>query len=377
MIKSDLAGKHLLVVFWNLGIGGIQTRIKDIVSDTICRGGRVTILVERRSSEEIDLVSSNYIKIENFRNDKYEELKRPFKRFERFRFLFWIIYRVYLLKPSNVLVFLNRFSVFLVITRLILFFLGIRFRLILNEGILTSKYLKQYEHPLWNYLVKWAYPKSDLIIVATKAVKNDLVVNYNVPPGKIKIIPSWVDIEISSNIKKFDGIFVGRLSEEKGIRTLVKLAKRCKKIKRFKVAIVGDGAMKNWLIKEISLYKLNDYLKYLGYQPHNLVLKFISESKLLLLPSRNEGLPMTVLESYAVKVPAAVMPFDGAEEVVLNGKTGIISSMNDNDYCDKVIELLNNPKKINLLGVKAKQAVAKYHSKKNLKEFVDCVFNID
>lgn len=377
MQKNNYINKHLIIIFWDLGIGGIQTRMRDIVEEIIKREGRVTILVERRSKEEITFIKSRKIQIFNFRNDKYEELKHPFRRLERFRFLFWIINKVFLIKPDTMLVFLNRFSFFSVITQKILRLIGRRFRLVLNEGILTSKYLKQYEHPLWINLVKWAYPKSDLIIVPTKTVKNDLINNFLIPDNKIKVIPSWVDIKYLFNKKIYDGIFVGRLSPEKGITTLIKLIKVVAKTKKYKFAIIGDGVMKDWLLKEIKNNNLQNTIDFLGYLPHEQVISFISKSKILLLPSRNEGLPMTVLEANALGVPAIVMPFGGVEEVIINGETGIITKMNDNDFLAKTMEILKNPHEIRVMGDKAKNMVQKTHSKKNLKEFVDAVLNSD
>lgn len=376
MQKNNYFNKHLIIIFWDLGIGGIQTRMKDIVKETIKKKGRVTILVERRSKEEVAFIKSRKIQIFNFRNDKYEELKHPFRRLERFRFLFWIINKVFLLKADTMLVFLNRFSFFSVVTRKILWLTGKRFRLVLNEGILTSKYLKQYERPFWSKLVKWAYPKSDLIIVPTKTIKNDLISNFSIPDKKIKIIPSWVDIKYRPTKKIYDGIFVGRLSPEKGIGTLVKLIKIAT-TKKYKFAIVGDGVMKDWLLKEINNNNLQNTTDFLGFLPHEQVIKIISKSKILLLPSRNEGLPMTILEANALGVPAIVMPFGGVEEVVINGETGIITKMNDNDFLDKTLEILKNPYEIKVIGNKAKKMVQKNHSKKNLKEFIYAVFNSD
>lgn len=377
MQKNSLKGEHLVIVFWDLGIGGIQTRMKDIVSETVKRGGKVTVLVERRSEEEIEFVKSKRISIFNFRSDKYEELKRPFRRLERFRFLFWIIFYVYKCRPNKVLVFLNRFSVFLVIIRKLLSFGGRNFRLILNEGILTTKYLKQYEHFHWNNWVKWAYPKADVIIVPTKAIELDLENNFGVPKNKIKVIPSWVNVKLREQEKIYDGVYVGRLSPEKGIETLVMLAKKMMSLKKYKIAVVGDGVMKEWLIKEIDNNKLQKAIDFLGYLPHEQTLKVVARSRVLLLPSRNEGLPMTVLEANALGVPAIVMPFDGVDEVVINNETGIITKMNDDDYLNKTLDVLGKPDLIKKMGNKAKMRVQEFHSKRNLDEFMNTIFNND
>lgn len=375
--KKHYNNRRLVVVFWNLSIGGIQTRLRDVVKVALKRGAKVTILLERRSSQEIDLPLSTNLKIYNFRDVKYKEFKRPFKRLDRFRFLVWIAWKVFLIQPTNVLVFLNRFSFFLVIIRIILRFWGRNWRLVLNEGIVTSKYLEQYESESWKNMVKWTYPLADMVIVPTRAVANDLDQNFGIAKNKIKIIRSWVTNNITiKNKKTYDGIFVGRLSPEKGIVTIIKLAKIIKKREyNYKIAVVGDGVLKEYLISEIKKWKLQKIIIYLGYKKHEQVLKTINESRLLLLPSTNEGLPMTVLEAKSMGVPAIVKPFSGVEEVVIDEFDGVITKDSDINFVLETEKLLGDKNKIENMGKEARRQAEKKFSKRNLEKFVDEIFN--
>ncbi|MCL4383821.1 glycosyltransferase, partial [Patescibacteria group bacterium] len=218
--------------------------MKDLVERLAKEEIRVTILVDRRLDQEIVLPESNLLSIISFRDERYKVLRRPFKRLERFRFPWWLYSQIDQLRPTQVLAFLNRFSVYCVVIRWLLRLKGVNFRLVLNEGILTSKYLNQYERFYWRYLVRWFYRGADRIIVPTVAVKIDLIRNFSVPGKLIIVVPSWVPGEIrpTKTVKKYDGIYAGRISPEKGINTLVHLGEMIRKNKlTFRLALVGEG----------------------------------------------------------------------------------------------------------------------------------------
>ena len=278
---------------------------------------------------------------------------------------------------SSFKAFLNRFSVYSVIVRGLLRCIGINFRLVLNEGIVTSKYLKQYEKFYWQYLVKIFYKKADAVIVPTKAVGSDLHKNFGVPGGKIKIIPSWVpeNIEkVKKIVKKYDGIYVGRISPEKGMEILVDLAVAIKRKKlKFKMAIVGEGVMLDWLKAEVKRRSLENILVLEGFKTHEEALDLIAASKVFLLPSSNEGLPMTVLEANALGVPAVVLPFLGADEVVNDGKTGII--VDRGDYIKKVLATMEDDRLIERMAKEAINYVKLNHSRRNLEAFISVIFD--
>lgn len=378
----EVKGKHLVMVFWNLGVGGVQTRMRDVVEKVVKSGGKVTILLDKRIVNEIRITNDRNLKIVSYDGDGPGELKHPFRRagaligWGRIRFLWWLIKNFWELEPDVVLAISNRFSAFSIAVKYIFLLVGRKFKLVLNEGIVTSKYLEQYETPIWKKIVALTYPRANLIIVPTKSVADDLVNNFEVDQGKIRIVPSWVKrIEIKEVAKVYDGIFVGRLSVEKGIEFLVDLAIKTKKLNlNYKIAVIGDGDMALWLNQKIADYGLEKYLVNLGYRQQNEVMEYIRKSRLLLLPSRNEGLPMVVLEAYSLGVPTVVTPFLGVKEVVVDKVTGIVTKMNLNDYENKVLDLWGDRKRIKKMGFNAIKYVRENHSRKNLIRFIEAIF---
>jgi glycosyltransferase involved in cell wall biosynthesis len=64
----------------------------------------------------------------------------------------------------------------------------------------------------------------------------------------------------------------------------------------------------------------------------------------LLLPSTQEGLPLSIVEAQATKVPVLAAPTAGIPEVVADGETGYLIAADDaQGYADRIKSLLDNP----------------------------------
>ena len=65
----------------------------------------------------------------------------------------------------------------------------------------------------------------------------------------------------------------------------------------------------------------------LGFQPNPF--KFMARASVFVLPSRCEGFPNVLLEAMACGVPVITTDWAGAEEIVIDGVTGLIVPMDD------------------------------------------------
>lgn len=172
--------------------------------------------------------------------------------------------------------------------------------------------------------------------------------------------------------KKYDVIFVGRLSKEKGLKTVLETAEYCfKKKSDFKMAIIGAGVLEKWLKKEIKVRKLNKNVLFIGYKTNPR--EYMSQAKVLILPSYNEGLPLVILEAYSEKVPVIVTPYEGVDEVVLDNRTGLI--VERKFFAKEVFNLITFFKKLNLMSQYAYLFARKNFSSKNNKDFLDIVLS--
>ena len=113
-------------------------------------------------------------------------------------------------------------------------------------------------------------------------------------------------------------VFVGRLTEEKGVRTLLQAWRR---VHGLPLKIVGDGSLRNELESMASKDRLE--VDFLGSLKHTEVLRIVGRALLQIIPSEcYEGFPMVVLEAYACGTPIVASRIGSLDELVAEGETG-------------------------------------------------------
>ena len=155
----------------------------------------------------------------------------------------------------------------------------------------------------------------------------------------VHYIPNAIDIgELPLDVKqKYEKqiIFVGRLSKEKGVNSLIELAKILPK--EIHLIIVGSGPFEN-KIKNIAEKYSN--IKFLGYLPKNKVIPLLRGSLALIQPSLAEGISTTVLEAMACQIPIIGTNVGGNKELIINNENGFLISPNSIEELNEKIILL-------------------------------------
>lgn len=357
--------KVIAILCWDTEIGGISTKLRSLISRLKTdQSLDVHVLLKRKGDTTM----------RNIANLNYHFFSQDTYRGKQVQFSLWLFNNLLSIKPDYIIAFLNRFGLVGVVYKLAASIMNKAPKVIIGQEIVTSLYLRQHESWYWPIVTRFIFHQSDTIITVSRAVTEDMYNNFSVPLVKIRHVPNWIKpmktIKISR--KKYDCIFVGRLSPEKGLDTVLDTADYCRKARRnFSLSIVGDGPLKSWLVETINKRGLSSHVTYFGY--HNNPRQLIKQSRLLLLPSYNEGLPMVILEAYSVGVPVAVTPFLGAEEAVEHNRTGII--VEREGYPQAVCALLANNRALQKMGRAARRKAEKDFSMKNLDRFIEAIFS--
>ena len=183
---------------------------------------------------------------------------------------------------------------------------------------------------------------------------------------QIRVIPGGVDINRfkktnASEIDKMFNIkgekvvvFAGKLTAYKGVKYLVKAAKKIKG----KVLILGDGPERKNLEKMVKEEKINN-VKFLGHLGSNtdFLVKFYSRADVFIAPSVwDEPLGLVILEAMACETPVIVTRKGGIPLAVKDGQNGLfIRPRNSNDIVEKINLLLTNENLRNKMAKKARQ----------------------
>lgn len=149
-------------------------------------------------------------------------------------------------------------------------------------------------------------------------------------------IPNGVSLPVLTPIHKktdgitpLNGVFVGRLVEQKGVDVLLKAAHLLKLTGHlFSIKIIGDGPLRSTLEETSRSYGISDCIEFKGLLSQNEVAIQLEEADLFVLPSRFEGLPVALLEALAYSLPAIATKVSGSEEII-DSSIGWLINTND------------------------------------------------
>jgi glycosyltransferase involved in cell wall biosynthesis len=161
-------------------------------------------------------------------------------------------------------------------------------------------------------------------------------------------------------------LFVGRLSPEKGLETLVSAWRVLGG--RLRLQVVGTGPLAAQLAREAA-----PGVELLGQRSHGDVLSLIADASCLVVPSLwFEGLPRVVIEAYARGTPVVASRIGALEESVRSGSTGELFRPGDaDDLVRAVRSLLGWPDRLREMRLAArKEYEEKYTAERNHEELM-------
>ncbi len=177
--------------------------------------------------------------------------------------------------------------------------------------------------------------------------------------GKVIYLPNFVkleDFKPSYDYKEKFIIYFGRLSQEKGLFTLIEGVKGID----IKLKIIGDGPLRKELESKAREDRL-DNIFFTGYKKGKELKEEIWKSIFVVLPSEwYENNPRTVMEAFALGKPVIGARIGGVPELVRDGETGLtFEPRNAEDLRDKIDYLKNSPDKISEMGKNARKFAEK------------------
>ena len=190
------------------------------------------------------------------------------------------------------------------------------------------------------------------------------------PADKIVVKPNFVHPSPEPGVGKGGyALFVGRLSAEKGIETLLEAWKTAANPLRLKIA--GDGPCTE-VVRAAS--KQCVAIEYLGRRSPREVMDLMREAEFLVFPSEwYEGMPRTVIESFAVGTPVVASNIGATASMVVPGETGFhFQPGNVADLREKVEWCSRNVEQVRCLRTSARRAFeAKYTGAANAEMLIN------
>ena len=133
----------------------------------------------------------------------------------------------------------------------------------------------------------------------------------------------------------------------------------------------GEGPERKSLEERAREQNILDRVLFLGYRED--IPELLNACDLFVLPSLQEGLPLTVLEAMASEKPVIATQIAGINEIITNGENGLLVSPRDGDALAEAIgTLLTNPNLSRDLAVSGKSLVSReFTAKRMVREVTD------
>jgi glycogen(starch) synthase len=169
---------------------------------------------------------------------------------------------------------------------------------------------------------------------------------------------------------------LGRLSPEKGFDLAIEAFSRIvRQFPRARLTIAGDGVARADLGAQIVKFGLSDSVEFLGWVDPRDVPALINSATLVLMPSRQESLPLVALEAALMARPMVATRVGGLPEVVAHGETGVlVDPENAQSLADAVTFLLRCPERAVQMGKNARRRAQQLFSWKTHVDGYDSLY---
>lgn len=209
--------------------------------------------------------------------------------------------------------------------------------------------------------------------IALTEFQKEKYVSAGWPEEKFVIKPNFVDTPaggFSGTAKNTGGyfIYVGRLSDEKGVSDLVEAWRDIK----YPLKIVGDGPLSDLIRTEE-----NPFIEWLGPKSKEEVFKLLEGADLTIMTSRcYEGFPLVLLESFACSTPALVPRLGGLPHIVAPGETGFLYEPRDiPDLRIKLNDAIRDRAELARLGLNARQRYLDSYTEQRNYEYLVAIYS--
>ena len=237
----------------------------------------------------------------------------------------------------------------------------------LEHGVLAKK-----QNPFVK-LLRYSINKATFYQATSKEIASAIKSN-GLDKNKIKLIPNAVDtarfnqpknkLDLRNSLGFKDeliGVFVGRLVTEKNLSTLIRAwTHTFTHDENVKLLLVGDGYLKDELIKQVIESKREKQIIFLGAKLD--IKPYLQIADFSVLPSLFEGLSNTLLEYMATSLPIIGSRVSGTEDLIEDGVNGyLFDSGNGRELEEKLKKIASlSTIEIASMGENARSVVTQY-----------------
>jgi len=206
---------------------------------------------------------------------------------------------------------------------------------------------------------------ASFIAAVSKAGLRQLMEQHKSSASKFRLVrcgldAAWFDVPDFARPSTTDFLCVARLDPQKD--PLLLLAAAAILVRRgasFRIKIAGDGSLRGEMDSYVAKNGLDQQVEMLGWQTQRQVAEHMRTARSLVLSSHDEGLPVAIMEAFALGLPAIAPDVGGVRELVETGESGWLVPRGDAQALADAMHacLLVVPSELARMGAEARRRV--------------------
>jgi glycosyltransferase involved in cell wall biosynthesis len=211
---------------------------------------------------------------------------------------------------------------------------------------------------------------TDKIVTVSGTLKKELVEKYRIAPEeKVVVIELGFKLDdlFKLPLREGSGIvnigIVGRLASIKNHKMLFRVAERIAHSAKQKVKffVIGGGELRRELEDYVKALDIEDIVEFRGWIKD--LCEIYRSLDIVVLTSLNEGTPVSIIEAMAASRPIVATNVGGVSDVVEEQKSGYLSTINDEAFAERTLDLIKDRKRRQAFGEYGREIVRGRFSK--------------
>lgn len=237
------------------------------------------------------------------------------------------------------------------------------------HGSEFEKFYKDECNAILKKYVRNIFRKCNKIIALSDEWK--LILSEIENENKIEVLYNSIEIKENKNSKDYSKkkiLFLGRIGQRKGVYDILEVAPQIiYKHPDVEFIIAGDGEVDKFR-KLCEKKQINKNVNILGWTAGDKKIELLNEATVYLLPSYNEGMPISILEAMSYRLPIVSSNIGGIPQLVTDGEEGYLFNAGDVSELVRILDkILSDSKLREHLGTNSFNKVSeKFNLEKNI-----------
>lgn len=226
-------------------------------------------------------------------------------------------------------------------------------------------------------LAKHYYKRHKLVPVAlSENIKNTVIDVYGLPENKIHVVLNGVDFSRCtpkndySAKDNFTVLHIGRFADVKNHPMLLSAFKSFHEVApNSRLRLIGDGEGRAECERFVEENGLTECVEFLGIQSN--VYGFLHDADIFTLPSKYEGIPMTLIEAMGTALPIVATNVGGIPDMLVNEESALLVDADEKQLCDAFIKLYSDSALRERLGESALEASKRFSAEEMARKYIE------